>query len=84
MIDPDGRARFIPFAEIQDSGRFDVEPLRREKEAAESGVPLSEPLSLHLVSGERIDLPLTSRTDGISERLTLAMLVDRQVRKGPA
>lgn len=77
LIDPDGRARFIPFAEIQDTGRFDVEPLRREKEAAETGAPLSEPLSLRLVSGEEIQLPLKSRMDGISERLTIAMLVDR-------
>lgn len=78
LIDPDGRARFISFAEIEDSGRFDVEPLQREKEAGEKGVPLSEPLSLRLVSGEVIKLPLTSRTDGISERLTIATVLDRQ------
>jgi hypothetical protein len=81
LIDPDGQARFIALADIQDSGRFDLEPLRREKEAAEIGAPLSEPLSLRLVSGEQIDLPLARRMDGMSERLTIAMLVDRHVRK---
>jgi len=81
LVDPDGRARFIAFADIQDSGRFDPEPLRREKEAVEADALLTEPLWLRLASGEQLELPLTSRTGGISERLTIAMLVDHQIRK---
>lgn len=83
LIDPDGRARFIPFTEIKNSGCFDAESLRREKEAVETEAPLSEPLSLRLVNGERINVPLAHRTDGISERLTIAKLIDRHVRKAP-
>jgi hypothetical protein len=79
LIDPDGHARFIAFAEIQDSGRYDLEPLLKEKTAAEADKPLAEALSLRLNSGEQIDLPL-NRSDRFSERLTIATLIDRQSR----
>src|SRR5688572_29716126 len=43
VIDPDGDARFIPFTDIEHSGYYGVETLRREKTTLEEGGILQEP-----------------------------------------
>lgn len=80
LIDPDGAARFVAFKDIKDSGLHHEIPLRAAKEEAAAGKSLEEGLSLRLIGGEQIDLPLNSRIDGMSERLTIAGLIDRYAR----
>lgn len=80
LVDPDGSARFVPFDDIEDSGYYDGEALRQGKDMVRAGEVLREGLSLSLVGGEQIELPLVPRADKVSERLTIAGLVERYAR----
>jgi hypothetical protein len=81
LIDPDGEARFVPYSEIEDSGYYDVEMLKASKRTLELGEALeAEVLPLKLRNGEKIDLPLEVREDGMSERLAIGGLVEQRVR----
>jgi hypothetical protein len=79
LIDPEGMARFIPFAEIEDAGHDDVELLREVKRKRQEGEPLAESLRLTLCAGEVLELPLNERADGMSERLLIAGFVEQRV-----
>jgi len=79
LIDPETAPRHIPFADIDDPGyynRTSVERAKRARGASDGG---SEPLSIRLVSGEVIDLPMDVGDDGMPDLLTIARLIDRQV-----
>lgn len=80
LIDPDGQARFIAFADIEDSGYHDREQLMAAKTAIRAGETLIEKLSLQLVGGEQIDLALNPRSDRFSEKLMIGGLIDRHAR----
>ncbi len=79
IIDPETTPRHIPFVDIDDPGyynRISVERAKRARGASDGGC---EPLSIRLVSGEVIDLPMDVRDDGMPDLLTIARLIDRQV-----
>ncbi|MEO7688098.1 MAG: hypothetical protein ABIS51_02350 [Sphingomonas sp.] len=80
LLDPDGEARFVRFVEIEDTGKFDRIMLEKEKRASRQGESIDTPLSIRLVSGEVLVLPLNVRGDGMSERLTIASLLEQRVR----
>ena len=80
LIDPAHEARFVAFSEIEDSGYYNVELLKRSKHAKTAGETLDEVLPLKLHNGESIDLPLARRDDGMSERLAIGHLVEQRVR----
>ena len=76
LIDPGGAARFVPFAEIEDAGYYNITMIKRAK-AARCGEP-PEPLEIGLRSGERIALPLEVRDDGMPDLLDIAKLIHRR------
>lgn len=81
LIDPDDSARYISFHEIESASLHDRELLLTEKNAkrvAGSVGPTSLPLALS--TGEILTLPLNAREDGMSERLTLAGLIEQRMR----
>lgn len=81
LIDPDDGARYISFHEIESTSLHDRELLLTEKDAkraAGSVGPTSLPLAL--TNGEILTLPLNAREDGMSERLTIAGLIERRMR----
>ncbi len=80
LIDPAGSARYIPFAEIQDTSYYDAAMLLHAKSAVRKGERRSETLPIKLIDGEVIHLPLNTREDGMSERLTIARLLEQRVR----
>ena len=79
LIDPDGSPRFIPFAEIEDTSYHDG-GLLRETKSVRRGETRAESLPLRLLDGEVVLLPLNARDDGMSERLTIAGLLEQRVR----
>lgn len=79
LIDPETAPRHISFADIDDPGYYNRTSIERAKRARGAGEGGCEPLSIHLVSGEVIDLPMDVRDDGMPDLLTIARLIDRQV-----
>jgi hypothetical protein len=77
LLDPDGKQRFIPFAEIEDAGYYNSEMVKRAKAAR--GALVSAPLSVRLHSGEIIDLPVDVREDGMPDLLTIASHIQQRV-----
>lgn len=77
LLGPDDGARFVPFAEIEDAGYYNVEMVRRAQDARRTGA--SEPLSIRLNSGEVIDLPVDVRDDGMPDLLTIARFIQQRV-----
>jgi hypothetical protein len=78
LIDPTANPRFIAFAEIEDAGYHDAENVRRAKRAKAFGPGNSEPLSIRLRSGEKIDLPMEVRDDGMPDLLTIAKFIHQR------
>jgi len=81
LIDPDDSARYISFHEIESASLHDGKLLLSEKDTkrvAGSVGPTSLPLTL--TSGETLILPLNAREDGMSERLTIAGLIEQRMR----
>ena len=76
LLEPEGAARFVPFAEIEDGGYYNLEMLWRAKRATCKGG--AEPLSIRLYGGEVIDLPLDVREDGMPDLLHIAKLVHQR------
>lgn len=68
--------RYVPYLDIQDSGYFGTEALKQEK----SGVVI-DCLTLVLVSGERIELPLRQRDDRFSERLAIGRIIKNRIAR---
>lgn len=77
LIDLEGEARYIPFVDIDDAGYHNRAMVERAKRAA--GEQACEPLTIRLVSGETIDLPMDVRDDGMPDLLTIAHLIHRRV-----
>ena len=74
LVDPTGLPRFVPFAEIEDTGYYDYEALKRTK-AETDFQNATEVMTLRLRSGEKIDLEVNFRPNGFSERLTLSNFI---------
>jgi len=79
LIDPETAPRHIPFVEIADPGYYNRTSVERVKRARAADDGACEPLSIRLLSGEVIDLPMDVRDDGMPDLLTIAGLIDRQV-----
>ena len=75
IVDPNGRARFIPFRRIVETSYRDSASLRLEKAGK-----MLETISLTLDDTEVIDLKLASRPDQFSERLAIGGLIEQRVR----
>ena len=81
LIDPDDSARYISFHEIENASLHDRELLLTEKDAKRvSGSVGPTSLPLALTNGEILTLPLNAREDGMSERLTVAGLIEQRMR----
>ena len=80
LIDPEGRPRFIAYADIEETSYGDFALLMQAKATIRRGEELSETLPIRLVGGEVIELPLEQRGDGMSERWTIAGLLEQRVR----
>ncbi|GEM_PF-2412980 len=80
IIDPEGVARFVPFTAIKDSTYYDGTLLREDKQRRIQGERSAATLPLRLVGDEVLDLPLNAHPKGMSERLTIANLIEQQVR----
>ena len=79
LVDPEAAPRHIPFGDIDDAGYYNRTSVERAKRARGANDGGCEPLSIRLVSGEVIDLPMEVRDDGMPDLLTIARLIDRQV-----
>jgi hypothetical protein len=75
IIEPDGSARYLAFHEIESASLHDHGLLKREK-----GGAMLTSLPLALKGGETLTLPLNARADGMSERLTIAGLIEQRIR----
>jgi hypothetical protein len=81
VIEPDGIGRYLAFHEIESASLHDHEQLKREKDRMmHSGGVGPTSLTLYLKGGETLTLPLNARTDGMSERLTIAGLIEQRIR----
>ncbi len=80
LIDPEGAARFLPFTEIEDSTYYDGTLLREDKQRRIDGERGAGLLPLRLIGGEIIGLPLNAHPRGMSERLTIAGLIEQRIR----
>ena len=81
LIDPDESGRFISFHQIKSTSLHDSELLLNEKNAMRvSGSVGATSLLLALTNGETLILPLNARADRMSERLTIAGLIEQRVR----
>ncbi|WP_157218724.1 hypothetical protein [Flavisphingomonas formosensis] len=81
LIDPDGVVRFVAFHEIENASLYDHDLLLREKNAMRrSGHVGATSLTLALTNGETVIIPLNVRADGMSERLTIAGLIEQRIR----
>lgn len=81
LIDPDDSARHISFHEIDSTSLHDRELLLTEKDAKRvSGSVGPTSLPLALTNEEILRLPLNAREDGMSERLTVAGLIEQRMR----
>lgn len=78
LIDPEGDARFVPFAAIEDASYRNLALLRADKRSMERGEPNNGVLPLRLIDGEVIALPLNAHPEGRSERLTIARLIEQR------
>lgn len=76
LIDPEGVPHHIPFVDVADAGVHNRTMVERAKRAR--GETTSEPLTIQLVSGEMIDLPVEVRDDGMPDLLTIAKLIHRR------
>ncbi len=76
LVDQGNHPRFVRYAEIEDAGYYSREMVSRAKAAMAAGV--SEPLSIRLRSGERIDLPVEVRDDGMPDLLTIAGFIQQR------
>ncbi len=79
VIDPEGAARFVPFIDIRDTSLHARELLRADKQARQDGAPLDAALPLRLTDGAILVLPLNQHPEGMSERLTIAGLIEQRV-----
>ena len=77
LIRPDADARYVPFVDVEDAGYHNIEMVRRAKSA--KGQAVSEPLSIRLLNGEVIDLPVDVQDDGMPDLLTIASLIAQRV-----
>jgi len=73
LIDPDGPARFIAYAEIEDAGYYNLTMIKRAKSARRDGLPA--PLEIRLRNGETVTLPVEIRDDGMPDLLEIAKLI---------
>jgi hypothetical protein len=73
LIDPDGPARFIAYAEIEDAGYYNLTMIKRAKSARRGGP--AGPLEIRLRNGETIALPVEIRDDGMPDLLQIAKLI---------
>lgn len=70
----------MAFHEIDNAGLYDRGLLEREKNAMRhSGTVGPTSLYLTLATGETLTLPLNVRADGMSERLTIAGLIEQRI-----
>ncbi|CAN5529319.1 hypothetical protein BH10PSE14_BH10PSE14_19610 [soil metagenome] len=76
LIDPEGVPRHIPYVDVEDAGVHNCTMIERAKHARCETT--SEPLTIQLVSGETIDLPVEVRDDGMPDLLTIAKLIHRR------
>ena len=73
LVDPDGLARFIAYAEIEDAGYYNRAMIERAKSARKGGP--SGPLEIRLRNGETIALPVEVLDDGMPDWLQIAKLI---------
>lgn len=76
LLNPGPHERFVPYVEVEDAGYYNLEMVERARAAKVSGK--SEALSIRLRSGERIDLPVEVRADGMPDLLTIAYLIQQR------
>ena len=90
LIDPTANPRFIVFAEIENAGHYDDKNIRRAKRAKASAGGTSESLCIRLRGGEKVDLPMEVRDDGMPDLLTIAKflhqrsVIDRADQRRPS
>jgi len=78
LLSPGKGERYIPFIEIEDAGYHSREMIERAKSARISGASQA-PLSITLISGEKVELALEGRGGGIPDLLTIAALIHQRV-----
>ena len=78
LLSPGKRERYIPFIEIEDAGYHNREMIERAKGARISGSSQA-PLSITLISGEKIELALEGSAGEIPDLLTIAALIHQRV-----
>ena len=79
LVEPSDNARFVPFTSISDAGYHNHEMIIRAKAAKAAGED-SAALSIGLVGGEVIHLPLGMHESGIPHLLSIVRLIEQRVR----
>ena len=77
LLNPGSDERYIAFTDIENAGYYNREMVERAKTAHLNGG--SEPLTILLRSGERIDLPVQLGENGMPDLLTIAKLIHQRV-----
>lgn len=75
LLDPDSEARFVPYSEIESTGYYGTEELKREKSGQ-----MSNEITLALRDGTWLAIPLKAPSDHFSERLRIGNLIEQRVR----